>query len=163
MWNDEKMDFERKIFWGVGNGWAAAGITRVIKKLPDSMNTERNSLIELVRNLIDGCLSYLRDDGLFHDTLDNPNSFIDTNSAQGVAYAVYRGVSAGWLDASYLKAADRMRAAAHGKVDAYGIVRDVCAAPTFDYQGIAPEAQAFFLLMEAAHMDLTLDIDENPS
>ena len=40
--------------------------------------------------------------------------------------------------------ADKIRAAAHKQVDKYGVIREVCAAPTFDYQGIAPEAQAFF-------------------
>jgi hypothetical protein len=46
-----------------------------------------------------------------------------------------------------------MRQAAHEKVNAYGLVQGVCAAPHFDRPGTAPEGQAFFLLMEAAHGD----------
>ena len=154
MWNDETMDYERKVFWGVGNGWAAAGIYRVISKLPAEMEAEKKQLAGLVNDLIDGCLAHQRDDGRFHDTLDDPKSFVDTNSAQEIAYTICRGIQDGWLGREYLAAADRMRAAAHRQVDQYGIIREVCAAPTFDYQGIAPEAQAFFLLMEAAFRDL---------
>ena len=76
----------------------AAGITRVIAMLPDSMSSDRTRLIEIVRNLIAGCIPYLREDGRFHDTLDDPGSFIDTNSAQEIAYTIYRGTAAGWLD-----------------------------------------------------------------
>jgi hypothetical protein len=47
-----------------------------------------------------------------------------------------------------------MRGVAHGKVDAYGLVQDVCGAPRFDHPGVATEGQAFFLLMEAAYRDL---------
>ncbi len=30
IWDEDKQKFERKLFWGVGNGWAAAGMTRVL-------------------------------------------------------------------------------------------------------------------------------------
>ena len=63
-------------------------------------------------------------------------------------------MKAGWLDNSYLESANKMRCAVHKKVDALGVVQDVSGAPTFNYQGIAPEAQEFFLLMEAAAEDL---------
>jgi len=34
MWDEDRQRFERKLLWGVGNGWAAAGMTRVIRALP---------------------------------------------------------------------------------------------------------------------------------
>ena len=45
IWDCEKQTFPRKDCWGVGNGWSAAGITRVIYVLPDSMRTEKKKLI----------------------------------------------------------------------------------------------------------------------
>jgi hypothetical protein len=44
-------------------------------------------------------------------------------------------------------------AAAHAKVDRYGLVQGVGGAPNFDRSGTATEGQAFFLLMEAAFRD----------
>ncbi len=150
IWDDSKNDFLRKDFWGVGNGWAAAGMTRIIKALPADMAEERKKLVEYVYEVIDGCLACQRPDGLFHDVVDNPKTFIETNLAQMLAYSIYRGVSGGWLDTSYVKWAERMREAARKKVDGYGYVQDVCGSPNFESAGTATEGQAFFLLMEAA-------------
>ncbi|MGD9346472.1 MAG: glycoside hydrolase family 88 protein [Candidatus Aminicenantes bacterium] len=150
IWDDGLNDFDRKDFWGVGNGWAAAGMARVIKALPQNRMREKKRLVFYAREVIDGCLAHQRPDGFFHDVLDNPETFIETNLAQMLAYTIYRGIQAGWLDDSYRKHADRMRRAAHRKVDEYGLVQDVCGAPNFESAGTATEGQAFFLLMEAA-------------
>ena len=155
IWDEDKHQFERKLFWGVGNGWAAAGMTRVIKALPDSMEKEKTLIAGFVGELLDGCLKYQRADGLFHDILDDPTTFIETNAAQMLSYAIYRGVKAGWLDRAYLLHADRMRAAVCQKIDSFGLVQGVCGAPNFNLSGTATEGQAFFLLMEAAYRDLT--------
>lgn len=154
IWDEDLQAYARGLFWGVGNGWAAAGMARVIRALPASMAAEREQLVGFVRELLDGCLAHQRDDGLFHDILDDPETFVETNAAQMLAYTIYRGVAGGWLDEGYLVHADRMRAAAHGKVDAYGLVQGVCGAPHFNRSGTATEGQAFFLLMEAAARDL---------
>jgi unsaturated rhamnogalacturonyl hydrolase len=157
VWDEDKHAFERKLFWGVGNGWAAAGMSRVIKALPGSMEKEKALLAGFVRELLDGCLTYQRADGLFHDILDDPTTFIETNAAQMLSYTIYRGVKGGWLDRAYLQPADRMRAAVYQKVDSFGLVQGVCGAPNFNRPGTATEGQAFFLLMEAAYRDLTTE------
>ena len=154
IWDQDRKTFERKLFWGVGNGWAAAGMTRMISSLPDSMKNEKARIAGYVKELIDACLPYLREDGLFNDILDNPSSFVETNCAQMLAYTIFRGVKGGWLPASYLSYANRMRKAVHSKVDSFGLVQGVCGAPNFDRPGTAAEGQAFFLLMEAAFRDL---------
>ncbi len=153
IWDDGKQAFHNRAFWGVGNGWAAAGMTRIIKVLPKEMAGERKQLIRYTKEVIDGCLVHRRGDGLFHDVVDDPKTFVETNLSQILAYCIYRGVKAGWLEPSYLKEADRMRIAAHAKVDKYGLVRGVCGAPNFQSPGTATEGQAFFLLMEAAKRD----------
>ena len=64
------------------------------------------------------------------------------------AYLLYAShLSRGKVDA------ERMRAAAQAKVDEWGFVRIVCGYPNFDRAWVAPEGQAFFLLMEAAARD----------
>jgi unsaturated rhamnogalacturonyl hydrolase len=155
IWDDGQQQLARKAFWGVGNGWAAAGMTRVIHALPDNMIRERDRLIEYVREVIDGCLAYQQVDGLFHDVVDDPATFVETNLAQMLAYTIYRGIQRRWLDSRYRAAADRMRLAAHAKVDDDGLVRDVCGSPLFDHPGVASEGQAFFVLMEAAQRALS--------
>ncbi len=154
MWDDEKKRLNRADYWGVGNGWSAAGMTRVIKMLPEQMAAEKKKLIGYTRDVIDGCLKYMRPDGLFHDVVNKPDTFVETNLGQMLCYSIFRGVAAGYLDSSYLKPAEIMRKAANDKVDKLGYVHDVCGVPNFDRPYFAPEGQAFYLLMETAASDL---------
>ena len=123
IWNEDRQALKRAAHWGVGNGWAAAGLTRVIRILPESLAGEKQELATHLKDLLDGCLTYQRQDGLFHDVLDHPETFVETNLAQMLAYSIYRGAAGGWLPPAYKIHADRMRAATHKKVDAYGYVQ----------------------------------------
>jgi unsaturated rhamnogalacturonyl hydrolase len=150
IWNEDRNAFTRPAHWGVGNGWASAGITRVIRALPDGWGNDKQNLQEHVGEIIDGCLIHQRQDGLFHDVVDAPETFVETNLAQMLAYSIYRGIAGRWLPSGYKVYANRMRKAVHQKVNVSGFVQGVCGAPGFDRAGTAPEGQAFFLLMEAA-------------
>ena len=148
-WCGEEHRFHRREAWGVGNGWAMAGMARVIPLLPRE-HPGRARLIDRTRQLISAALPHQRPDGAFHDVLDDPSTFREVNFAQMLAYTIYRGVHEGWLDAALLPPAEKARAAALAEVDGYGLVRNVCGAPHFDRPGVAPEGQAFHILMEAA-------------
>ena len=154
MWDDEKKVLNRADYWGVGNGWSAAGMVRIIKMLPDSMMAEKKKLIGYTKDVIDGCLKYLRSDGMFHDVVNRPDTFVEVNLSQMLCYSIFIGVAAGYLDPSYLKPTEIMRKAANDKVDKLGYVHDVCGVPHFNRPYFAPEGQAFYLLMEAAAADL---------
>jgi len=155
IWDEDKQEFTRRSFWGVGNGWAVAGMTRVLRSLPESMKNEKAMISSFIQELVDAILNYQRKvDGLFHDILDDSTSFVETNAAQMLAYSIFRGVKGGWLDSSYLLSAQRIRSSVYEKVDPYGLVQGVSGAPHFNRPGTAVEGQAFFLLMEAAYTDL---------
>jgi rhamnogalacturonyl hydrolase YesR len=150
IWDDGKRQFSDGNFWGGGNGWAAAGLARVLRSLPRERRQERERLVAFAKEIVDGCLQHQRSDGLFHNVVDQPATFVETDLAQMLAFAVYEGVAAGWLPASYRPHADRMRAAARLKMDADGYVQGACGAPNFDRPGSSTEAQAFCIMMEAA-------------
>jgi hypothetical protein len=82
--------------------------------------------------------------------VDRPEAFVETNLAQMLAFAVYQGMTDGWLPASYRVQADRMRTAARAKMDARGFVQGACSAPDFDRPSVSTEAQVFCVLMEVA-------------
>jgi rhamnogalacturonyl hydrolase YesR len=71
-----------------------------------------------------------------------------------ISYTIFRGVAAGYLESSYLAKAEKMRQAANDQVDHLGYVQNVCGLPNFDRSYVAPEGQAFYLLMETAAKDL---------
>jgi len=151
IWNDEEKKFRDASFWGVGNGWILAGNARVIDMLPDAMAEEREALIKRNRELLDSVLKYRTEDGFYHNVIDDEDSFIEVNLSQMVAYTICRGIVAGWLPADYGREADVLRKAAEGCVDEDGFVYPVCGMPEFRSAGVAPEGQAYFVLMEAAY------------
>ncbi|WP_433058778.1 glycoside hydrolase family 88 protein [Dactylosporangium sp. CS-033363] len=131
--------------WGTGSGWVAAGLARAVHHVPDLAS----DLAGHAREVIDACISYRREDGLFGDVLDDPGSFREANLAQMLAYAAYTGVADGWLPSSYRSLADSLVAAVEPYV-VDGVVTSVCGAPTFDRPGTSAEAQAFHLMARAA-------------
>jgi unsaturated rhamnogalacturonyl hydrolase len=150
IWDEGKNEFARKKLWGGGNGWTAAGIAKIINLLPDSRKDLKDKMTGFGKEVIDGCMKYMRPDGLYHDVIDDSTTFVETNLAQMLSFSIYTGLKAGWLDSSYKQKADFMRQAARSKVDDYGIVQGVCGSPNFDRSGTSTEAQSFFLMMESA-------------
>jgi unsaturated rhamnogalacturonyl hydrolase len=146
IWSAETSSLRRADRWGGGNGWVVAGIARAIRLVP-ALRTE---LAGHARAVLDACLALRRPDGLFHDVLDDPETFVETNAAQMFAYAALTGAAEGWLPPSYAEVGRDLLAAAARKVDESGLVRDACGSPTFDHPGTSAEAQAFHLLALAA-------------
>jgi rhamnogalacturonyl hydrolase YesR len=150
IWDDEKKIFIRKAHWGGGNGWTLAALARIYDLLPREYEEDKRRIAEMGKTLASSVIDYMRPDGLFHDVVDDPVTFTETNLSQMLAYTLYRGVHSQWLDASYLSTADKLYDAATKKVDSCGLVQDCCGAPSFDKPGVSPEGQAFYLLMESA-------------
>ncbi len=153
-WHEGEKRFIRKDVWGVGNGWAMAGMARVLALLPDHMTAEKAELTKKIKTLLRAALPFQMENGMFHDVLDDKNTFPEVNFGQMLAYTVYRGIQEKWLDDSFLPAAHLARKIAHAQVDRFGLVRNVCGMPNFDRPFVAVEAQAFFILMEAAFQKL---------
>lgn len=150
IYDDSRNAFQRIACWGTGSGWGAAGFARLIGMLPAGMEAEKKELIGYLKEVLEGCLKHQRADGLFHDVVDDPTTFVETNLAQMLAFSIYHSVAGGWLDEGWLPAAHSMRQAAIGKVDAQGFVQGACGSPHFDHSGTSTEAQSFFLMMETA-------------
>jgi rhamnogalacturonyl hydrolase YesR len=137
--------------WATGNGWALAGLAQVI---PYATAADRTWLISLVETLLDGLTPFQCEDGLFHNILDRPETFVDAAGACLMAYAVFTGVADGWLDGRYAFLAWDALAGADIRIDEYGFVRGVPGAPFFETPGVSAEAQAAFLLARAAAIRL---------
>ena len=150
IWDDGAKSFIREAHWGGGNGWTLAAIARVYDLLPEERGADKEKLAAMGKTLIDGVLAHVRSDFLFHDVVDDYESFVETNLSQMLAYTIFRAIHSKWLDESYLETAEKLYAAAKAKIDAFGLVQDCCGAPSFDKAGVSPEGQAFFLLMDMA-------------
>jgi unsaturated rhamnogalacturonyl hydrolase len=146
IWSEDSGSLRRADRWGGGNGWVVAGIARALRLVPSLL---RDELAAHVREMLDACLAYRRPDGLFHDVLDDPSTFVETNAAQMFAYAALVGAADGWLAPSYAEIGRDLAVAAAAKVNELGLVTGACGSPTFDRPGTSTEAQAFHLMVQA--------------
>ncbi len=150
IYDDGKKVWIRDKFWGGGNGWTAAGLAEVLCMLPAEMSAEKAELTAWLEEILTGCMAYRRADGLFHDVIDEPDTFIESNLGQMLAFAIYHSVTGGHLSERWLKEAHIMREAAIHKIDEYGVIQGACSSPAFDRSGTSTEAQAFTIMMETA-------------
>ncbi|MDR2558799.1 MAG: glycoside hydrolase family 88 protein [Oscillospiraceae bacterium] len=142
--------FVRRKLWATGNGWTLLGVGKVLNEAKITGDiTAYETLMQTGQEILDCMLKFQRDDGLFHDILDEPETFTDGTSAMMMAAFIYRGLKEGWLAGrNYKQYADKARKTVTKNIDEFGIVRGVCGAPLFDKQGTSAEAQAAWIIME---------------
>ncbi len=164
-WDVEGGIIRRAERLATGNGWAIAGLVRVLHLLPDGWESEAAGITVKLMETLRAVLKHQRDDGLFHFVIDNPTSFVETTSSQMIAYAIYKLVSLNLLDrdSEEVAAADRMRIAANAKVDKWGFVRGCVLGrkngeeDNMNGAGTSAEGQAFYILCQCAWRD-ALDV-----
>ncbi|MFI2711382.1 glycoside hydrolase family 88 protein [Micromonospora sp. NPDC018662] len=149
-WDEDWGELDRPQPWGTGNGWVVAGIARALRLAPGWPAGTRAELAGHAEEVLTACLRHRTDDGLFPDVLDDPGTFGEANTAQLLGYAALTGVADGWLPPSWFGTGAELLAAAARRVDRYGRVTGVSGAPDFTGPGTSPEAQACFLLGQAA-------------
>jgi len=81
--------------WLRGNGWVLASIVEVLEALP-AAHDGRGTLIELLGELASAVVRYQLPSGLFPTVLGRA-SYEETSGSALVAYALFRGLRAGYL------------------------------------------------------------------
>jgi len=148
-WSDDDNRFINEKFWGGGNGWAAASFAIIYELLPPDRQEYKNEIKNYLVELLDGLQANVRPDGLFNDCVGEEDSFVETNLSQMTAFAIFKSVKTGAIDAKYLDFANKMKEGALSKVDEYGYVQGAAGSPSFNSPGTSTEAQAFLLMMLA--------------
>lgn len=83
--------YGNKIFWSRGNGWAIAGIARILQNLPES-NYRYNHFMKLYTEMIHKIVSLQQEDGLWRTSLLSPTIY-STPETSGTAFFCY---ALGW-------------------------------------------------------------------
>jgi rhamnogalacturonyl hydrolase YesR len=152
--------------WATGNGWAAAGMTRVLGTinawagLPDQAALAA-TIAGYIKEILDGARGASRDDaGLLLNYMNDATWFGDASGTALLAAAAYRGavLAPETFGSAYIEWADISRQAIVSSVSSTtGII-----APTVNplawgdrkpYTEGSPEGQSFAVLMYAAYRD----------
>ena len=117
---------EAPFFWARGNGWVAASLAEVLRSLPPE-HPRYGRLMAGYKKMMAGLKATQGDDGLWHQLLDDPQSWAETSGSAMFTYAMIVGVKHGWLDAAdYGDTARRGWIAVCGNLDDQANLREIC-------------------------------------
>jgi rhamnogalacturonyl hydrolase YesR len=122
--------------WGRGNGWVAAGMTELLRSLPED-HPRRPRIMAGYKKMMEALLKYQDPNGMWRQLIDRPESWPETSSTGMFTFAMVTGVKNGWLDEQvYGPAARKAWLALVGFIDENANVRQVCVGTNKfnDYQ-----------------------------
>jgi unsaturated rhamnogalacturonyl hydrolase len=113
-------------FWCRGNGWVAAGITELLRVLP-ATSSYRPAILQAYTKMMHTLKQQQDSNGMWHQLVDDPQSWAETSGSAMFAYAMITGVKKGWLNAAeYAPVARKAWLALMPYINSNGDVREVC-------------------------------------
>ncbi|CAI6084782.1 hypothetical protein PAECIP112173_04398 [Paenibacillus sp. JJ-100] len=132
---DFKYEQATQIPWGRGNGWTLFSLTEVLEALPEE-HPERPALIAFFNELCEGYAALQNESGLWHQVLNNPQTYLEASCTAMFAYGFARGVRFGWFKdpALYITAAQRAwKGLVCNAIDRQGNVHGVCSGSRYAF------------------------------
>lgn len=132
---DFKYDSKTNVPWGRGNGWVVFSMTELLEVLPED-HPKRNDLIDFLNTLCEGYLALQDDEGMWHQVLNDHESYPETSCTSMFIYAFSRGIRFAWLKnpEKYVKAIYKAwKGISKTSVDSNGNVYGVCRGSEFSF------------------------------
>lgn len=150
-------------FWGRGNGWMAAGMTELLRWLPEH-NPDRPRILKGYLRMMESLKSFQTESGMWLQLIDEPDFWPETSGTAMFAYAMITGVKRGWLPAAeYGPVARKAWLTLTSYINENGDVTEVCVGTNKkadrqyyydrpriagDYHGQAPVLWCAYALLE---------------
>jgi rhamnogalacturonyl hydrolase YesR len=113
-------------FWGRGDGWVAAGMSELLRSLPEN-HPKRARIMEGYRKIMAALLKYQNDEGMWRQLIDHPESWPESSCSGMFTFAMITGVKQGWLDEkTYGPAARKAWLGLLKYLDSNSDMREVC-------------------------------------
>lgn len=93
----EGMEEHPDYLWARANGWAVLTMCDVLDAVPEGF-PRRDEVLALLKSLIRGLAPYQAPDGLWHQLLDKPESYLETSASAMYVYGIAHAVNKGWVD-----------------------------------------------------------------
>lgn len=93
-------------FWGRGNGWVAAGMTELLRSMPEK-HPQRARVMASYRKMMLTLLHSQGSDGMWRQLIDHPEAWPESSSTAMFTFAMITGVKNRWLNAKVFAPAAR--------------------------------------------------------
>lgn len=84
-------------YWGRGNGWVAAGMSELLRSLPEN-HPRRARVLEGYRKMMASLLKYQDEKGMWHQLIDRADAWPETSCSGMFTFAMITGVKNNWID-----------------------------------------------------------------
>lgn len=85
--------------WSRGNGWGAYALTELAVYLPEN-DPRRERAVAMYLDHVAACTKYQNAEGLWHQEMTAPHSYVETSGSALMLYALGAGLAAGLIPAS---------------------------------------------------------------
>jgi unsaturated rhamnogalacturonyl hydrolase len=127
--NDEGLFYhgpESKFNWGRGIGWCAAAFAELLSVMPET-HPERDKVLTAYRLLMKALGTYQGPEGMWHQLVDDRESWPEASCTGMFLYSMSQGVNKGWLPyKGYGADVKKAWRALAGYVDEQGRLKEVC-------------------------------------
>lgn len=93
----QEMEPHPTFHWGRANGWAIVAMAELLSVLPED-HPGRVAVLAQYRAHAAGLAAVQGRNGLWHQLLDRPDSYLETSASAMFVYSIARGLNRGWLD-----------------------------------------------------------------
>lgn len=114
-------------FWGRGNGWIVMALVWLLDELSET-HPDYGKLALLLEKTLDGLCTYQDSDGMWHQLIDDPNSYAETSGSAMFTYAMLVAERKLIGKGKYYSASRKGVHSLLGYIESSGRIRNVCAA-----------------------------------
>jgi rhamnogalacturonyl hydrolase YesR len=156
--------------WGTGNGWAAAGMLRVLQTISNSdvsgsFLAQQQDLLGWIEEIVGAAWKYQTSSGALRNVINDSGSFTDSASTALIASVAFRLAVLNGNNATYIANANAAYNFVYRNIDSDGWLRNTVDPLTFNSlsqpDDPSPEGQSFVLLLESARRDFQDWVETN--
>lgn len=127
--------YDARFYWGRGNGWAVMAMTELLSVLPEN-HPDRAKVLDIYRRSVRGVVEVQSGNGMWHQLLDKPDSYLESSATAMFTFAIARGVNRGWLSEAYAPVAQAGWQALATRVRESGEIDGICVGTTAAYDAV---------------------------
>ncbi len=117
--------------WGRANGWVIVAQIELLKHLPNDY-PQREKLLSILKQQINGVARYQSESGLWHQILDKEDSYLETSATAMFTYGIAAAVNEGWIPERYISIALNGWDGLKTTITKDGTVKGICVGTGID-------------------------------
>ena len=113
------------VAWSRANGWVVWAMSEALLELPANHKEYKKIKEALTKRLV-ALLNYQSESGLWHQILDDPDSYLETSGSAMFGLALARAINNKWISKQYVPQLIKTWKAVSAQIGESGVVHGIC-------------------------------------